>query len=155
MKLLILIFHFVTTSQLLIIHSNCSPADKIVLCFGKCFNYTTYLDISVKWYKRTWFTWKCERAERVGGGGEEEANEEATVCSAGNGGRTFGCWRRWSKMALHTLCSSSILGPAGTLHKGKIGEHQQQQRNATCTMYWEYKMALCWVKQNMKEKAST
>lgn len=43
---------------------------------------------TLKKIKQKWFTSKCERAERVGGGGEEEAIEEATDSLAGNGKRT-------------------------------------------------------------------
>lgn len=64
------------------------------------------------------------KRERVGGGGEEEALEESAVSSDER--RTLWCLRRWSNRALHTLCSSSILGPAGTLHK-----HTQKHQN-TC-----------------------
>lgn len=67
-------------------------------------------------------TSKRERAGRAGGGGEEEALEEAAASSDER--RSLWCLRRWSNRALHTLCSSSILGPAGTLHK-----HTQKQQH--------------------------
>lgn len=55
----------------------------------------------------------CNRAERVGGGGEEEL----TGCSSSVGGnRAFWWCSRWSNRLLHKLCSSIILGPAGTLY---------------------------------------
>lgn len=85
--------------------------------------------------KKTGFTSKCERAERTGGGGEVEAIEEPT---AGAGRRAFACLRRWSNRALHTLCSSSILGPSATLENKK--EKKEQDHNAIhtyCMMHCE------------------
>lgn len=85
-------------------------------------------------------TSKRERAERVGGRGEEEALEEAAASSDER--RTLWCLRRWSNRALHTLCSSSILGPAGTLHKHrqKAATHVTEYSTSTDRHHG----SICW-----------
>lgn len=82
--------------------------------------------------KKPGFTSKCERAERTGGGGEVEAIEKPNESLAGAGRRAFACLRRWSNRALHTLCSSSILGPSATLENKK--EKRDQDHNAIHTV---------------------
>lgn len=83
-------------------------------------------------------TSKCERAERAGGGGEEEVADGVIKISSLTGRRSARCLRRWSSRALDTLCSSMTLGPTGTLHEeGK----EKQQHNVTVNAI-TFKMAI-------------
>lgn len=69
-------------------------------------------------------TSKWDRAARGGGG--DGVSWLGGVCGRSRGQikTTEWCLRRWSNRALHTLCSSSILGPDGTLYRERETKRQ-------------------------------